>query len=572
MKHNKVLLAGSFLATAMTLGSCVGDLDLSPTDPSVLTPNQFSENAKENLQNAMAGVYLQFATYGANGDASVQGFDGGMSTFQRALFILEEVPTDEASWIPNDADYGLFQYGIIPAGNTVVMGTYSRLFINIAMCNQFIQTVNSGVFGDMDAETKALADEFVRQARILRAATYYYAIDCFGNVPYADENVAMTEIAPQLSTDFATGRRMVYDNVVKDLEDVVAWYKANDPNNKPAYGYVGLDVAESILVKFYLNAEVYTGTPNWQACYDHADAIIKRLGKGGFNGTGLTKGYHQNFGCDNKKYVSYAGNGTDGQEIIWTIPQQQTVGNDGKGLLSYANSTFMCNAWIGTSPAGASYTIDQKGDYNSGNGWKCIVAREEFVELFDWNGAYSASPDARVKFWKTAASGFKRENISLNQADWGNNGFLAVKYTNWSINDNNDIDQDASPEPTNQLGGDYAMIRLAEIYLSAAEAIMHGAGNEATALQYVNNIRARAGLEAYSTLSLGALEQERARELYSESTRRTDLIRYGKWISGYTWAWKNQTRRGSDFASNFNVYPLPSVTVSRNGYTQNPNY
>ena len=38
---------------------------------------------------------------------------------------------------------------------------------------------------------------------------------------------------PQLSTDFAEGRRMVYEKVVADLEDVVAWYKQNDPNNRP---------------------------------------------------------------------------------------------------------------------------------------------------------------------------------------------------------------------------------------------------------------------------------------------------------------------------------------------------
>ncbi len=28
---------------------------------------------------------------------------------------------------------------------------------------------------------------------------------------------------------------MVYEKVVADLEDVVAWYKQNDPNNRPPY-------------------------------------------------------------------------------------------------------------------------------------------------------------------------------------------------------------------------------------------------------------------------------------------------------------------------------------------------
>lgn len=571
MKLNKLFLAGSFLAASLTLGSCVGDLDLLPTDKNQMTPDQFAKNPAAFLDQAIAGVYLQYATYGVNGDAAVKNFDGGMSTFQRSVWILEEIPTDEASWIPNDVDYGTFQYGIIPAGNTAVMGTYSRLFINIALCNQFIQTVNAGYFNIADnAELKAKADEYIRQARILRAGAYFYAIDCFGNVPYADENVGMGVVAPQLSTNFAEGRRLVTEKVIADLEDIVAWYNANDPNNIPEYGQVGLDVAESLLVKFYLNAEVYTGTAQWDKCYQHAENVIKRVGKGGYNNSGLLKGYFQNFGADNKKYA-YS-KGCAGNEIIWTIPQEQTSQNpNGEGLMSYANSTFMCNAWIGDAPADKPWKCTM-AEYNSGNGWKCIVARPEFVEKFEWDANYAVSPDIRTKWWKTAKDGFEMQNKSLTQADWGQNGYLAVKYTNWAIDENNEIDYANSPAATDQLGGDYAMIRLAEIYLSAAEAALNGAAGQEKALEYVNLIRGRVGQAPLPNIDLYQLQNERCRELYTECTRRSDLIRYGKWISGYTWSWKNQVRKGADFAPEFIVYPLPSTIAARNGYTQNPNY
>lgn len=570
MKYNKLFLAGGILAATLSLVGCTDDLDLKPTDPSLLTPDQFAQDPDKFLDKNIGGVYLQYATYGANGNASVQGFDGGMSTFQRAVFILEEVPTDEASWIPNDPDYGLFQYGIIPASNTVIMGTYSRLFINIAMCNQFIQTVDNGYYNLTTDALKAKAEEYKRQARILRAGAYWYAIDCFGNVPYADESVNMGVVAPQLSTDFKEGRRLVYEAVVKDLEDVVAYYKENDPNNHPDYGYVGLDVAEALLVKFYLNAEVYTGTANWQACYDHAEAVISRLGKGGFENSGLCHSYFQNFGADNKKYA--IGGASPVNEIIWTIPQEQTSQNStGLGLMSYANSTFMCNAWIGDAPGDADFQCS-KADYNSNNGWKCMLARREFVEKFAWNGDYSVSPDLRTSWWRTSKDGFAIDNIELSQAEWGSNGYLAVKYTNWAINDDGSVNTNESPAATDQLGGDYAMIRLAEIYLSAAEAALNGAGSSSKALEYVNIIRKRAGMAPYNSINLGELQDERCRELYTECTRRSDLIRYGKWISGYNWSWKNQSRYGSDYPSNFNVYPLPSTTAARNGYIQNPNY
>ncbi len=579
MKLNKLFISAGVLAAAMSMGSCTGDLDLTPTNPNEITNETFKDDPAANMEKLIADVYMQLGTYGPNGENILTSMDGGMSTFQRAVFNLEEILTDEANWLPSgDAIDPMFQYGVVPANNAVVMGTYSRFMVLVTLCNQFMQT-DFGITSDADRE---LYEEFCRQARILRGGLYFYLIDNFGNVPYADETVTTGSVAPQLSTNFAEGRRMVFDRVTADLEDVVAWYKANDPNNKPPYGYVGLDAAEAMLVKFYLNAGVYTGTERWADCYQHAEAIISRLGHGGFKDSGLCKGYHQNFGYNNKQFA--IGGASDVNEIIWTIPQESaTLSEAGHGLQSYANGGFMCNAWIGDAApddVNGVFNIDGKKyrynvfqkQYNSGNGWKCMSARRQFVEVFDWDADYKYSPDIRTKLWKTAADGFNINNGSLTQAEWGNNGFLAVKYSNWYINDNNQIDEAASPAPVDPLGIDYALIRLAEIYLSGAEAALNGGGDKAKALQWVNLIRERAGMEAYDAINLPELQNERQRELYTECVRRSDLIRYGKWISGYTWNWKYNTANGTDYPAYFTVYPLPTTVVERNGYTQNPGY
>lgn len=571
MKLNKIILAAGVMFSALTMGSCVGDLDLTPTDPSLFTPDQFAQDPDLYMDQAMAGVYQQFATYGANGDAAVQGADGGMTTFQRSMYILEEFATDESSWISGDAAYGKICYGIIPSNNEILMGTFSRFQICAAMCNNFINTVNDGYFGLQNDAQRAKADEYIRQCKILRCAVNYYTMDIFGNAPYVDDNIAIGSVAPQLSSDFTEGRRLFFDRLTAELEDLVAWYKANDPNNKPARGYVGLDTAEALLVKLYLNAEVYSGTPQWQKCWDHAEAIIARLGHGGFQNSGLCNAYHQNFSYNNNHYC-IDGNNNAITEIIWTIPQYiPDAASDGNGIKSYANGTFMVNGWITNSTADDTFSI-QESEYNSGNGWKCMVTRREFVEKFDWDANYAVSPDQRTNFWKTAKDGFNINNISLRMADYGSNGFLAVKYNNWWINDDGSINVDLSPAATDQLPMDYAMIRLAEIYLSAAEAALNGFGDTGKALTYVNYIRERAGLDKYTVLNLTELQDERCRELYTESTRRTDLIRYGKWISGYNWAWKNELRNGGDFNPAFTVFPLPAMFVTRNGYTQNPGY
>lgn len=579
MKLNKLFISAGVLAAAMSMGSCTGDLDLTPTNPNEITDVVLSKDPTQSMQELIAGVYMNIGTYGPNGNNILSSMDGGMSTFQRAVFNLEEIPTDEANWLPSgDAIDPMFQYGVIPANNSVVMGSYSRLMAIVTLCNQFMQTN----FGIKTEQEQALFDEFSRQARILRAGMYFYLIDNFGNVPYADESVTVGSVAPQLSSNFAEGRRLVFERVVADLEDVVAWYKQNDPNNKPPYGYVGLDVAESLLVKYYLNAGVYTGTERWKECYDHAEAVINRLGHGGFQNSGLCKGYHQNFAYNNKNYA--IGGAGDVHEIIWTIPQENpTLSPDGVGLTSYANGGFMCNAWIGDAAPDEingifdidgnkyKYNVFQK-QYNSANGWKCMSARRQFVEVFDWNEDYTSSPDIRTKMWKTAADGFNINNGSFTQASWGDNGFLAVKYSNWVVNDNNQIDEAASPAPVDPLGIDYAMIRLAEIYLSGAEAALNNGGDKAKALQWVNLIRERAGMEPYASINLPELQNERQRELYTECIRRSDLIRYGKWISGYTWNWKYNVANGTDYPANFIVYPLPTTVVERNGYTQNPGY
>lgn len=560
---NKILLSACVAGAAMSFGSCTDDLNLKPTDPRSLVAEQFKADPAGYMDALIADCYLQFATYGANGNSSVQNFDGGMSTFQRAVFYLEELPTDEACWLQTgDTQYGTFQYGILPADNNAIMGMYSRLFINIAVCNQFIQTVNENYFNtEGNATLQAKADEYIRQAKILRAAAYYYAIDCFGNVPFMDENTPMGVTGVQL------GRAELYNRLVAGLEDIVAEYKAMETPYDTPYGYVGLDAAESLLVKYYLNAGVYTGTPNWAKTIEHADAVIGRRKGAGFQSSGLMECYHQNFAANNDEFSTGAAGAV--KEIIWTIPQSIPE------LKSYANGTFMLNAWISTSNPESSWQLDPKTRYNAGAaGWTCMVGRRQFIENFEWNASMSLSPDLRTLYWATAADGFTAGNTPLVYDYYGSNGFPIVKFTNWALKDDGSVDAAKTPAATDQLGIDYPMIRLAEIYLSAAEAYLHQDPSDGTgkATEYTNYIRERAGMPAYAHITLQELEKERCRELYTESTRRTDLIRYGKWISGYTWYWKNNVANGADFASNFDIYPIPSSVVARNGYTQNPGY
>lgn len=574
MKNITKYIAAASIAVVSAFGfsSCIDDLDLQPSDERVILPTEFSKDPAKYMEQVMGDVYLQFATYGVNNNATVQGFDGGMSTFQRAAFILEEVPSDEACWTPADADYADLQYGIVSSNNRVAFGTYSRFMINVTVCNDFIQTVKNGYFSLTD-DLKPLADEYIRQCKILRSGAYFYLIDCFGNVPYADEHTLMGSVPAQLP------RAELFKLVTATLEDVVKEYEANPQT--PVYGYVGKEVAEALLVKYYLNAGVYLNgdgenNPHWADCLRHAENIIKAHKGKGFKGSGLANHYRQLFGANNDQFA--LGGSNEVSEIIWTIPQEATPQhNPGDtenpmSLTSYANGTFMLNAWLGEKGALDEWDCT-KSRYNTDDAWKCMAAREQFSRKFEWlNGEYTACADKRTQDWCAGAQNFKITNEVLDQAHFGSNGFLAVKFSNWYVDDNGEFDASLSPTATKQIGTDYPVIRLAEIYLSAAEAILHGAGEQGNALIYVNYIRERAGLSPWTTVTAELLRDERCRELYTENCRRTDLIRYGKWISGYNWNWKNKVAEGADFSQSFLLYPIPSSFVALAGYKQNPGY
>lgn len=549
----KYILSLGVVAAALSLGSCTGDLDLMPSDPRDITATDFASDPEGYMDQVMGQVYMAFVNHGPNNESQVAGFDGGMSTFGRALFNLEEIPTDEACW-QSSTDAGLFslQYGNISSDNDAIFGSYSRLMINVALCNDFIRTVNDNLFALSTDAQKEKATEYVRQCKTLRSVCYFYLMSLFGNVPYADESVAIGTMAPQMKSS------EIFPLVTETLEAVVAEYGQGGMN--PAYGYVGVDAAEGFLVKLYLNAEVFTGTPAWDKCLSHAKNIIARHQGKGFKNSGLTMGYHQNFAANN---IDHVVGGSGVPEILFLLPQKYPE------LMSYGNSTVMILGFIAED-------VD-KAFFNVGNGWKCAKGRPQLVNRFQWNEVdQKTSPDKRVALWRTSKDGYVNQMPSLQQSQWNENGYLTPKYINRNVDDNNVVDLNTQPafNGDKYVTTNYPVLRLAEIYLSAAEAALHGASSKDEALTYVNFIRERAGVAPWSLaeLTLETLQDERSRELYLENTRRTDLIRYGKWVSGINWSWKNNALDGQNFAPSAVLYPIPSQVLAISPYEQNPGY
>lgn len=123
-------------------------------------------------------------------------------------------------------------------------------------------------------------------------------------------------------------------------------------------------------------------------------------------------------------------------------------------------------------------------------------------------------------------------------------------------------------------GNDWIVLRYSDVLLMQAEAIMAGGSStsDATALAAVNSIRARAGLEALTSLSKAQLMEERRIELSYENHRLYDLIRFGE-ADNVLGAFSQTAEAGFNYSSDALLLPIPQRERNLyDGLTQNPGY
>ena len=194
-------------------------------------------------------------------------------------------------------------------------------------------------------------------------------------------------------------------------------------------------------------------------------------------------------------------------------------------------------------------------------GWGGNRTTENLPDLFPTT---TGSPDARALFY-----GDKKE---IDNVATFTDGLRTTKFRN--INKDGSLPANAGTFASM----DFPLFRLAEMYLVYAEAQLRGGGgSKADAIDYINLLRQRAYGNTsgnVNDITLDDVLDERARELYWEGFRRTDLVRYGKFTSGsYVWPWKGGVKGGTGVDDKYNLFPIPSTDIIANpNLTQNPGY
>ncbi len=160
-------------------------------------------------------------------------------------------------------------------------------------------------------------------------------------------------------------------------------------------------------------------------------------------------------------------------------------------------------------------------------------------------------------------------------------GDIALFTEGYGVRKFSNLRRDGSPGSDNTfVDTDFPMFRIEDVYLMAVEAHLRGGGGEDDdILKYINRVRERAfggpaGDIIHDDLTLELVLDERARELYWECSRRTDLIRFGLFTGGdYLWPWKGKTADGIATDAHFNIMPIPASDLGANpNLRQNPGY
>ena len=463
-----------------------------------------------------------------------------------SYFSVQGVSSDEMAVTQKGGDWydggiwlDMHRHTYTPA-NGAFNNTWNDMYGAINECNT--QLAASGISANQTAQLKAL-----------RAYFYFRLLDVYGRVkvvtspgsdaPQSDRttvfNFVESELLESLGIAAVTsGMDLSSSNLTLDDDK----YRIN------RYAALG------ILAKLYLNADVYTGTDRYQEAYDAADYIInngpyilcdagcavQNLGqRPGTDDPDNLEGYAAIFGANNE----------NNPEIIWSVDYNEVTG----GGMNFHHMTLHYSSQF-------TYNFTSQP-------WNGYVALEEFYN------SYEATDKRKANNFIT---GVQLDYGGSTIVDYSDPGDPVLNYTP-SVNE---LEPNAQRDggvrlgkfsfkqfARNDLDNDYPIVRLGDVYLLRGEAKARQSGSWADALGDVNAIRSRAGIANLSSIDADSFLEERGREMFMESSRRRDLIRFGKWGD----AWWEKAGGQQDYLE---IMPIPTEALNASGgsLTQNPGY
>lgn len=531
---NKILICFAFIS----MMGCT-KLDQSLQDSFISSPSSGNSGATALLTGAYNSM-------------------NGLLHAQDLMFSLQETTTDEALIPVRGGDWD-------DNGVWRVLHEHTWTNIHTQMSNVF-----NAVGGLESSATTALAFNptatEAAEALFLRSLAQFYFLDLFGQVPFRPVSGynAITAAA-------VLQPKEAIDTIVATLTKIIPLL----PNTNAPYR-ASPDAARFLLMKVLLNKGAFL---NRQApTFDNADMLqVVSLGQAIMSsprGYSLTLNYFDNFGPQNSSLSKE-------RILAWnnTGASQSPDGINSGGINARWMMTLHYNSW------------DQNNTYGSA-GWNGFTTVADFYNTF---GAGDKRVGGQPYTGVTDKSGLKpglvvgpqineagqaikdrqgnplsfTQDVKLIETDRQRlevAGIRVIKYPP-------DYNNYSSGNQTNQL----QIFRYSDVLLMIAEAKLRSSAPDAVgALLLVNQLRVARGATPFTTLTLvnpanvadpNTLLAERGRELYFESWRRQDLIRFGVFLK--KWALKEAD---ADPVRNL-LFPIaPNQLLANPNLHQNPGY
>jgi len=467
------------------------------------------------------------------------------SVYNSTFVVLGEIRSDNTtySWLSgnpaNENGIDVFASLLAP-DNSFSTNCWNNCYNVILRCNIVIGRIDAIMF-----KNEALKAQYIAEAKFIRGLMYFWLNRVFGGTSISDQLLGVIKVDKEITPAEAlsmtrSSLQEIYDLIVDDLK--YAEQNLPDTYSGPDKGRVTKRGAKGLLSKVYMTMAGYPlnkVTEYYNLSIQKSEEVINT------SGATLVSSYKDLFDV-NKKNSS---------ESLFEVQYKKGSPNGATG--SPWNNDFAPRfsnkevVLVGDKGGSNAPTNDMSNAYESGDPRKFVSMRDSWISV---PGGSVQNERYVCKYYDVATSG----------SDNGNN---------------------------------WIELRLADIYLLEAEALVRTGGDKDKAVLYVNKIRQRARatqgdpsipkpadlLKDYSLSDFAndaelllAIEKERRVELAFESHRWFDLVRTKRAKDVMIAEQSADGQPPFTWSDNMLSYPIPMSVMQSNpgkiiqnkGYTQ----
>ncbi len=440
-----------------------------------------------------------------------------------------------------------------------VLGIWNNFYRGINLTNSVLARID-----DATGVTQNQRQRWTAEARFLRAHYYHILVQHFGGVHLTLEETIGIETEAHRASESE-----IWDVVVEDLIYAID----NLPEDQSSFGRATANAARHSLAKVYLILE------NWD---EAARLAIEVIDSGQHR---LLDNFADVFDPYNQEH----------EEIIWSVVRNQDTrvrrNDESARVFGMRAQTIQGITTENVYGLAASRYLPTKflieevfgNDPNNGgiNFWNDTRYFSSFKEVWYYNDEANLPMGTAIgdTAWYGPTALHYQQLTDEEARQKGEDGnYVFMRMEDWTDRMYTSmVDKFRNPDIQMYWGRNYIVMRLAETYLVAAEALMM-TGRLQEAADYFNAVRLRAQAPNMQIpliepveLNIDEILNERARELAGENMRWKDLKRTGKLLERVRAYNKSAA---PNIQEHHLLRPIPQSQIDRttNEYPQNPGY